>query len=87
MSSSTLHYPSARHLSQLYAGREENLSAAERLLAVKIITREDWITFEGEAAAIASAWSGRSWSKPHQRASTAEMRGSVGTGSHADGPG
>jgi len=55
MSSSTLHYPSARHLSQLYAGREENLSAAERLLAVKIITREDWITFEGEAAAIASA--------------------------------
>jgi phosphate starvation-inducible PhoH-like protein len=39
MSSSTLHYPSARHLSQLYSGREENLSAAERLLAVKIITR------------------------------------------------
>jgi phosphate starvation-inducible PhoH-like protein len=55
MSSSTLHYPSARHLSQLYAGREENLSAAERLLAVKIITREDWITFEGAAAAVAAA--------------------------------
>jgi phosphate starvation-inducible PhoH-like protein len=55
MSSSTLHYPSARHLSQLYSGREENLSAAERLLAVKIITREDWITFEGEPAAVACA--------------------------------
>lgn len=55
MSSSTLHYPSARHLSQLYAGREDNLSAAERLLAVKIITRDEWITFEGSAAAVASA--------------------------------
>ena len=53
MSSQTLHYPSARHLSQLYAGREDNLSAAERLLAVKIITREDWITFEGLAPLIA----------------------------------
>ncbi len=55
MSSQTLHYPSARHLSQLYAGREENLSTVERLLAVKIITREDWITFEGAAAAVAAA--------------------------------
>jgi phosphate starvation-inducible protein PhoH and related proteins len=55
MPSSTLHYPSARHLSQLYAGREDNLGAVERLLSVKIITREDWITFEGEARAVADA--------------------------------
>ncbi len=54
MTSSTLHFPSARHLSQLYAGRPENLTEAERLLAVKIVSRDDWITFEGEPSAIAA---------------------------------
>ncbi|MEN9840969.1 MAG: hypothetical protein RL376_769, partial [Verrucomicrobiota bacterium] len=54
MATATLHFPSARHLSQLYAGRPENLSAAERLLALKIVSRDDWITFEGEAAATAA---------------------------------
>ncbi|AKC82711.1 PhoH [Verrucomicrobia bacterium IMCC26134] len=55
MSTQTLHYPSARHLSQLYAGREDNIAAAERLLSVKVITREDWITFEGEPSAVGAA--------------------------------
>ena len=55
MSSQTLHYPSARHLSQLYAGREDNLAAAERLLSVRITTREDWITFDGESSGVGAA--------------------------------
>ncbi len=54
MASSTLHFPSARHLSQLYAGRPENLSAAERLLGVGIVSREDWLRLDGDAPAVAA---------------------------------
>ena len=46
MPSRTLHFPSPRHLSSLYAGREENLTHAERTLGVKLITREDWLKIE-----------------------------------------
>ena len=46
MPSRTLHFPSPRHLSSLYAGREENLAHAERALGVKLITREDWLKIE-----------------------------------------
>jgi phosphate starvation-inducible PhoH-like protein len=42
----TLHFPSPRHLSSLYAGREENLAHAERTLGVRLITREDWLKIE-----------------------------------------
>ena len=50
MPSRTLHFPSPRHLSSLYAGREENLAHAERTLGVKLITREDWLKIEPAAA-------------------------------------
>ncbi|MSU68502.1 MAG: phosphate starvation-inducible protein PhoH [Opitutia bacterium] len=56
MLSRTLHFPSPRHLSSLYAGREENLAHAERTLGVKLITREDWLKIEpptGTSAATA----------------------------------
>jgi len=53
VSSKTLHYPSARHLHQLYAGRDENLTFAENLLDVKLITREDWLKIEGTDETIA----------------------------------
>ncbi len=53
MATQTLHYPSARHLSQLYAGRTENLTHAERLLSVTLVTRDDWLRIDGEPAAIA----------------------------------
>src|SRR5271170_3535610 len=46
MPAKTLHFPSPRHLSQLYAGREENLVHAERSLGVKLVTREDWLKIE-----------------------------------------
>ncbi|MCU0793523.1 MAG: PhoH family protein [Opitutaceae bacterium] len=54
MATQTLHFPSARHLSQLYAGHLENLSHAERLLGLTLVTREDWLKLDGEPAAIAA---------------------------------
>lgn len=55
MSSKTLHFPSPRHLSSLYAAREENLVHAERALGVKIVTREDWLKIDGAAEKVANA--------------------------------
>lgn len=54
MAVNTLHFPSARHLSQLYAGHQENLSVAERLLGLTLVTRDDWLRLEGEPAAVAA---------------------------------
>jgi phosphate starvation-inducible protein PhoH and related proteins len=53
--SKTLHFPSPRHLSQLYADREENLEHAERVLGVKIVTREDWLKIEAPSEPLAVA--------------------------------
>ncbi len=46
MPAKTLHFQSPRHLSQLYAGKTENLAHAERALGVKLVTREDWLKIE-----------------------------------------
>jgi phosphate starvation-inducible protein PhoH and related proteins len=54
MATTTLRYPSARHLSQLYAGVPEHLSFAERLLHLTLVTRDDWLRLEGEPAAVAA---------------------------------
>jgi phosphate starvation-inducible PhoH-like protein len=51
----TLHFQSPRHLSQLYAGKEENLAHAERALGVKLVTREDWLKIEAPQAPLALA--------------------------------
>ncbi len=53
--SKTLHFPSPRHLSSLYASREENLVHVERTLGVKIVTRDDWLKLDGSAEQIAIA--------------------------------
>ena len=53
MPSKTLHFPSARHLHQLYAGREDNLSLIEKHLGVSLVSRDDWLQIDGPAAAIA----------------------------------
>ncbi len=53
--SKTLHFPSPRHVSSLYGGREENLVHAERALGVKLVTREDWVKIEGPADKAANA--------------------------------
>ncbi len=46
MTHKTLHFPSARHLSSLYAGIDQNLSIAEASLHVRLITRDDWLKIE-----------------------------------------
>jgi len=53
--SKTLHYPNARHLSQLYCGSEDNLTLVERTLTVRLITRDDWLKIEGPSASITVA--------------------------------
>ena len=55
MPSKTLHFPSPRHLNQLYAGHEENLVQAEQALGAKLITREAWLKLEGPAEAVTCA--------------------------------
>ena len=49
MPSKTLHFSSPRHLSSLFAGREENLVHAERALGAKLVTREDWVKIDGSS--------------------------------------
>ena len=52
MPSETIHFPSARQLSQLYADDVRNLEQAERSLSVRITSREDWLSVTGSTAAI-----------------------------------
>jgi phosphate starvation-inducible protein PhoH and related proteins len=51
----TLHFPSPRHLTSLYAGREENLVHAEKALGVKLVTREDWLKIDAPPQPLANA--------------------------------
>ena len=53
MPTKTLHFPSLRHLHQLYAGQEENLATAERQLGVQLVTREAWLRLDGPDEAVA----------------------------------
>jgi phosphate starvation-inducible PhoH-like protein len=50
--SKTLHYPNARHLSQLFCGSEDNLVRVEQSLGVRLITRDEWLKIEGPAEAV-----------------------------------
>ncbi|MEO0509497.1 MAG: PhoH family protein [Verrucomicrobiota bacterium] len=51
----TLHFPNARHLSQLYANDPRNLEEAEHILGVQIASREDWVEVEGAESGIVQA--------------------------------
>ncbi|PTY00533.1 PhoH family protein [Opitutus sp. ER46] len=55
MPSKTLHFPSPRHLSSLFGGREENLVHAERALGCRLTTREDWLKIEGTEEQVQTA--------------------------------
>jgi phosphate starvation-inducible protein PhoH and related proteins len=55
MPTKTLHYPSPRHITSLYAGREENLVHVEQILGVKLTTREDWLKIDGNGEPLAKA--------------------------------
>jgi len=47
LSSKTLHFPSPRHLHALYAGRDDNLTHAERVLGVKLVSRDTVLKIDG----------------------------------------
>jgi len=53
MASTTLRFPTPRHLNQLYAGREENLALVEKALGVQVVAREDWLKIDGSEVDIA----------------------------------
>ncbi len=53
MATKTLRFPTARHLHQLYASREENLAFIEKHLGVTLVSRDDWLHIDGPEAAIA----------------------------------
>jgi phosphate starvation-inducible PhoH-like protein len=52
MPSETIHFSSARQLSQLYADDGRNLEDAEHSLGVSIASRDDWLTVEGNIEGI-----------------------------------
>lgn len=54
MPSETIHFPSARQLSLLYAEDDRNLEEAEHTLDVRLTTRDDWVAVEGGEAGIAA---------------------------------
>lgn len=47
MPNETIHFPSSRLLSQLYANDTRNLIEAERMLDVTLASRDDWVSVEG----------------------------------------
>ena len=55
MSSKTLHFPSPRHLHALYAGRDDNLAYAERVLAVRLVSRDNALKIDAPAEPLARA--------------------------------
>lgn len=55
MATKTLSFQNPRLVSQLYCGNLENLSAVERRLGVKIATRDDWISIDGESGKVEQA--------------------------------
>ncbi|HKK19409.1 MAG TPA: PhoH family protein [Opitutales bacterium] len=55
MPQETLHFANARQLSQLYGNDPRNLEEVERVLGVRLASREDWVEIEGEAEAIRKA--------------------------------
>lgn len=57
MATEKLQFPSPRHLNSLYCGKEANLTRAEKVFDVNIVTREDWLDLEGEEKSVADATS------------------------------
>jgi phosphate starvation-inducible PhoH-like protein len=55
MQSETLHFDNPRQAQALYANEPKNLRLVEDLLGVRVTAREDWISVEGETAALEKA--------------------------------
>ena len=55
MPSETIHFPSARKLSQLYVNDARHLEEVEIALNVSIVCRDNWVQIEGSSESIADA--------------------------------
>ncbi len=55
MAKKTFHFQNPRFLNQLYCGNEDNLIQIEKTLGLQVVTREDWLTVEGEDEPVARA--------------------------------
>jgi phosphate starvation-inducible PhoH-like protein len=53
--SKTVQFPNPRQLAQLYCNNESNLTLVEQKLGVRVVTRDDWLKFDGPDAAVAHA--------------------------------
>jgi phosphate starvation-inducible PhoH-like protein len=51
MPTQRIHFPTSRHLNQLYCSSESNLRKVEERLGVSIVARDEWIQFEAESEA------------------------------------
>ncbi|MCD8482337.1 MAG: PhoH family protein [Verrucomicrobia bacterium] len=52
MAERTLHYQNPRFLADLYGGDERQLSELEGVFNIAVVTRDDWIRFEGEEESV-----------------------------------
>jgi phosphate starvation-inducible PhoH-like protein len=52
MPEETLHFSDARLVTQLYANDMRNIDEAERVLHTQIVTRDDWLTIQGEKSSV-----------------------------------
>lgn len=55
MPEETLFFQSPRFLSELYCGRDANLAEVEKALGTHVVSRDDWIKFEGDSAQVETA--------------------------------
>ncbi len=55
MGTERIQFQNSRHLDQLYVSSEANLRQAEQALGVSIVTRDEWIQFEGPDANVKKA--------------------------------
>ncbi|GHC04213.1 PhoH family protein [Cerasicoccus arenae] len=55
MATEKLQFPSPRHLSSLYCAKNDNLSWAEKVFDVNIVTREAWLDLEGAEKSVVAA--------------------------------
>lgn len=55
MPEETIEFESARLLSQLYLGKEENIRKVEQAYGVDLVTRDDWVKVDGPESGIGKA--------------------------------
>lgn len=55
MPTKKLQFANSRHLDQLYGSKEKNLKLVEETLGIELVTRDEWIQFNGSEDAVKTA--------------------------------